>query len=56
MNNRRITIREVAEDDEITIDSCHDFFFKYFLGMKRASAKFVEFRTMANRCYSGVAK
>ena len=40
MNDRRITIREVADDDDISIGSCHEIF-SNVLGMKRVAAKFV---------------
>lgn len=40
MNDRRITIREVAEDVGISIGSCHKIF-SDVLGMKRVAAKFV---------------
>lgn len=40
MNDRRITIREVADDVGISIGSCHDIFAN-ILGMKRVAAKFV---------------
>ena len=40
MNDRRITIREVADDVGILIGSCHDIF-SNVLGMKRVAAKFV---------------
>ena len=39
MNERRITIREVADDVGISIGSCHEFF-SNVLGMKRVAAKF----------------
>jgi len=38
--NRRITVREVAEDLNISIGSCHSIFTND-LGMKRVAAKFV---------------
>ncbi|UYV80271.1 hypothetical protein LAZ67_18002251 [Cordylochernes scorpioides] len=38
--NRRITVREVAEDLNISIDSCHSNFIND-LGMRRVAAKFV---------------
>ena len=38
MNDRRITIREVADDVGISIGSYHEFF-SNFLGMKRVAAK-----------------
>ncbi|UYV63011.1 hypothetical protein LAZ67_2002842 [Cordylochernes scorpioides] len=38
--NRRITVREVAEDLHISIGSCHSIFINY-LGMRRVAAKFV---------------
>lgn len=38
--NRRITVREVAEDLNISIGSCHSIFIKD-LGMRRVAAKFV---------------
>ena len=38
--NRRITIREVAEDVGISVGSCHEIF-SDVLGMKRVAAKFV---------------
>ncbi|UYV84596.1 hypothetical protein LAZ67_X002756 [Cordylochernes scorpioides] len=38
--NRRITVREVAEDLNISIGSCHSFFIND-LGMRRVAAKFV---------------
>uniref|UniRef100_T1I3G2 Uncharacterized protein n=1 Tax=Rhodnius prolixus TaxID=13249 RepID=T1I3G2_RHOPR len=40
MNDRRITIREVADDVAISIGSCHEIF-SDVLGMKRVAAKFV---------------
>lgn len=40
LENRRITIREVAEDVGISIGSCHAIF-SNVLGMKRVAAKFV---------------
>ena len=40
MNDRRITIREVADDVSISISSCHEIF-SNVLGMKRVAAKFV---------------
>ena len=40
MNDRRITIREVADEVGISIGSCHDVFANV-LGMKRVAAKFV---------------
>ena len=40
MNDRRITIREVADDVGISIGSCHAIF-SNVLGMKRVAAKFV---------------
>ena len=40
MNDRRITIREVADDIGISIGSCHEIF-SNALGMKRVAAKFV---------------
>ncbi len=40
MENRRITIREVAEDVGISVGSCHAIFSE-ILGMKRVAAKFV---------------
>ena len=40
MNDRRITIREVADDVGISIGSCHESF-SNVLGMKRVAAKFV---------------
>lgn len=40
MENRRITIREVAEDVGISVGSCHAIF-SDVLGMKRVAAKFV---------------
>ncbi|UYV65545.1 hypothetical protein LAZ67_3004659 [Cordylochernes scorpioides] len=39
--NRRITVREVAEDLNISIGSCHSIFIND-LGMKRVAAKFVQ--------------
>ncbi|XP_014217021.1 putative uncharacterized protein FLJ37770 [Copidosoma floridanum] len=38
--NRRITVREVAEDHNISIGSCHSIFTND-LGMTRVAAKFV---------------
>lgn len=38
--NRRITITEVAEDDGISVGSCHAIF-SDVLGMNRVAAKFV---------------
>ncbi|UYV72842.1 hypothetical protein LAZ67_10000956 [Cordylochernes scorpioides] len=38
--NRRITVREVAEDSNISIGSCHSIFINV-LGMRRVAAKFV---------------
>ena len=40
MLNRRITIREVAEDVGISVGSCHAIF-SDILGLKREEAKFV---------------
>lgn len=40
MKNRRITIREVAEDVGISTGSCHAIF-SDVLGMKRVATKFV---------------
>ena len=40
MNDRQITIREVADDVGISIGSCHEIF-SNVLGMKRVAAKFV---------------
>ena len=40
MNDRRITIREVADDVGISIGSCHKNF-SNVLGMERVAAKFV---------------
>ena len=40
IENRRITIREVAEDVGISVDSCHAIF-SDILGRKRVAAKFV---------------
>ena len=40
MNDRRITIREVADDVGISIGQCHGIF-SNVLGMKRVAAKFV---------------
>ena len=40
IENRRITIRKVAEDVGILVGSYHAIF-RIFLGMKRVSAKFV---------------
>ena len=40
MNDRRITIREVADDVGISIGSCHEIF-SNVLGMERVAAKFV---------------
>jgi len=40
LENRRITIREVAEDVGISLGSCHEIF-SNVLGMSRVSAKFV---------------
>ena len=40
MNDRRITISEVADDVGISIGSCHKIF-SNVLGMKRLAAKFV---------------
>ena len=40
MENRRITIREVAEDVGISVGSCHAIF-SDILGLKRVAAKFV---------------
>ena len=40
MENRRITIREVAEDVSISVGSCHAIFTD-ILGLKRVAAKFV---------------
>ncbi|XP_046959645.1 protein GVQW3-like [Vanessa cardui] len=40
LENRRVTIREVAEDVGISIGSCHTIF-SHILGMKRVAAKFV---------------
>ena len=46
MNDRRITIREVADDVSISIGSCHEIFFEYFGYETRSSkicSKIVEF-------------
>ena len=40
MNDRRITIREVADDVGISIGSCHEIF-SNVLGMKRVAANFI---------------
>ena len=40
MENRRITIREVAEDVGISVGSCHAIF-SDILGLKRVATKFV---------------
>ena len=40
MENRRITIREVAEDVSISVGSCHAIFSDIF-GLKRVTVKFV---------------
>ena len=40
MENRRITIREIAEDVGILVGSCH-VIFSDILGLKRVAAKFV---------------
>ncbi|CAB3259756.1 unnamed protein product [Arctia plantaginis] len=40
MNDRRITIRKVADDGGISVGSCHKFF-SDVLGMKRLASKFV---------------
>ena len=40
MENRQITIREVAEDVGISVGSCHAIF-SDILGLKRVAAKFV---------------
>ncbi|UYV64925.1 hypothetical protein LAZ67_3002462 [Cordylochernes scorpioides] len=40
LDNRRITVREVAEDLKISIGSCHSIFIND-LGMRRVAAKFV---------------
>ena len=40
MENRRITVREVAEDVGISVGSCHAIFLD-ILGLKRVAAKFV---------------
>ena len=40
MNDRRITIRQVADDVGISIGSCYEIF-SSVLGMKRVAAKFV---------------
>ena len=40
LGNRRITIREVAEDVGISVGSCHEIFSDN-LGMRRVSAKVV---------------
>ncbi|UYV85188.1 hypothetical protein LAZ67_X004883 [Cordylochernes scorpioides] len=39
--NRRITVREIAEDLKISIGSCHSIFIND-LGMRRVAAKFVQ--------------
>lgn len=39
MNHRHITIRKVADEVDIPIDSCHDIFANVF-GMKHTSADF----------------
>ncbi|UYV71106.1 hypothetical protein LAZ67_8001723 [Cordylochernes scorpioides] len=41
LTNRRITVREVAEDLNISIGSCHSIFIND-LGMRRVAAKFVQ--------------
>ncbi|UYV63247.1 hypothetical protein LAZ67_2003545 [Cordylochernes scorpioides] len=41
LGNRRITVREVAEDLNISIGSCHSIFIND-LGMRRVAAKFVQ--------------
>ncbi|KAG5307215.1 SETMR methyltransferase, partial [Acromyrmex insinuator] len=41
LGNRRITVREVAEDLNISIGSCHSIFTND-LGMRRVAAKFVQ--------------
>ena len=40
MENRQITIKEVAEDVGISVGSCHAIF-SDILGLKRVAAKFV---------------
>ena len=40
MENRRITIREIAKDVDISVGSCHAIF-SDILGLKRVAAKFV---------------
>ena len=61
MNDHRITIREVADDDDISNGSGHEIFFRDFgyetCGRKICS-KIVEFRTKttANGSCSGVTK
>jgi hypothetical protein len=40
MNDRRITIREVADKVGISIGSCHNIF-SNVLSMKRVAAKFI---------------
>ena len=60
-NDRRITIREVADDVGISIGSGYDIF-SNLLGMKRVAAKFVpkllnlKKKTAANGRCSGVTK
>ena len=40
MENRRITVREVAKDVGISVGSCHAIF-SDILGLKRMEAKFI---------------
>ena len=48
MNDRRITIREVANDVGISIGSCHEIF-SNVLGMKRVAAKLLTFEQKQRR-------
>jgi hypothetical protein len=41
VNDRRITIREVADEVGISIASCHNMIFSNALGMKQLAAKFI---------------
>ena len=49
MNDRRIIIKEVADDVSISIGSCHDIF-SNVLGMKRVAAKFVPKLLNSKQC------
>ena len=57
MKNRRITIREVAEDVGISVGSCHAII-SNILGLKRVTAKFVPklltFDLLTRHCLFGI--